>query len=70
MNTDLIIIGSGPGGYRAAEHAARNGLQVAIIERAEVGGTCLNRGCIPTKAYARNAEIMDIMADAEAFGLG
>ena len=47
MNTDLIIIGSGPGGYRAAEYAAQNGLQVVIAERDEVGGTCLNRGCIP-----------------------
>lgn len=69
MNTDLIIIGSGPGGYRAAEHAARNGLQVVIIERAEAGGTCLNRGCIPTKTYARNAEILDTLADAGDFGL-
>lgn len=69
MNTDLIIIGSGPGGYRAAEHAARNGLQVVVAERAEVGGTCLNRGCIPTKAYARNAEITDILHDAGAMGI-
>lgn len=69
MNTDLIIIGSGPGGYRAAEHAARNGLQVVIAEQAEVGGTCLNRGCIPTKAYARNAEIIDTLREAEALGM-
>lgn len=69
MNTDLIIIGSGPGGYRAAEYAARNGLQVVIAEQAEVGGTCLNRGCIPTKAYARNAEIMDTLRGAEALGM-
>ena len=48
---DLIIIGAGPGGYRAAEHAARHGLKVVIAERDEVGGTCLNRGCIPTKTY-------------------
>ena len=69
MNTDLIIIGSGPGGYRAAEHAARNGLKVVIAERAEAGGTCLNRGCIPTKAYARNAEIIDTLRHGADFGL-
>lgn len=70
MNTDLIIIGSGPGGYRAAEHAAKNGLQVVIAERADVGGTCLNRGCIPTKAYARNAEIIDTLRGADGLGIG
>ena len=52
---DLIIIGAGPGGYRAAEYAARQGLQVLIVERDEVGGTCLNRGCIPTKTYVHSA---------------
>ena len=59
MNTDLIIIGAGPGGYRAAEYAARQGLQVAIVERSEVGGTCLNRGCIPTKAYVHSATLSE-----------
>ena len=54
-NYDLIIIGAGPGGYRAAEYAAKQGLQVAIIEQDEVGGTCLNRGCIPTKTYVHSA---------------
>ena len=53
--TDLIIIGAGPGGYRAAEYAAKQGLQVVIIEQDEVGGTCLNRGCIPTKTYVHAA---------------
>ena len=48
---DLIIIGAGPGGYRAAEYAAKQGLKVMIFEDAEVGGTCLNVGCIPTKTY-------------------
>ena len=52
---DLIIIGAGPGGYRAAEHAAKHGLKTVIIERDEVGGTCLNRGCIPTKTYVHSA---------------
>ena len=53
--TDLIIIGAGPGGYRAAEYAAKQGLKVVIFEGAEVGGTCLNVGCIPTKTYVHAA---------------
>ena len=53
--TDLIIIGAGPGGYRAAEYAAKQGLKVVIFEDAEVGGTCLNVGCIPTKTYVHAA---------------
>ncbi len=52
---DLIIIGAGPGGYRAAEYAARQGLKVVIFEDGEVGGTCLNVGCIPTKTYVHAA---------------
>ena len=55
MQTDLLIIGAGPGGYRAAEYAAHEGLQVVIVEQDEVGGTCLNRGCIPTKTYVHSA---------------
>ena len=54
-NTDLIIIGAGPGGYRAAEYAAKQGLKVVVFEGAEVGGTCLNVGCIPTKTYVHSA---------------
>lgn len=53
--TDLIIIGAGPGGYRAAEYAAKQGLKVVIFEAGEVGGTCLNVGCIPTKTYVHAA---------------
>jgi dihydrolipoamide dehydrogenase len=53
--TDLIVIGAGPGGYRAAEYAAKQGLKVVIFEGAEVGGTCLNVGCIPTKIYVHSA---------------
>ncbi|MBQ3700454.1 MAG: NAD(P)/FAD-dependent oxidoreductase [Prevotella sp.] len=53
--TDLIIIGAGPGGYRAAEYAARQGLHVTIFEEGDVGGTCLIRGCIPTKTYVHSA---------------
>ena len=52
---DLLIIGAGPGGYRAAEYAAKQGLLVTIVEQQEVGGTCLNRGCIPTKTYVHSA---------------
>ena len=52
---DLIIIGAGPGGYRAAEYAAEQGLKVVIFESADVGGTCLNVGCIPTKTYVHSA---------------
>ena len=55
ITTDLIIIGAGPGGYRAAEYAAKQGLKVTIFEGAEVGGTCLNVGCIPTKTYVHAA---------------
>ena len=53
--TDLIIIGAGPGGYRAAEYAAKKGLKVVIFEAENVGGTCLNVGCIPTKTYVHSA---------------
>lgn len=68
-HSDLIIIGSGPGGYRAAQYAAQNGLKVVIVEAAEVGGTCLNRGCIPTKALCRNAEVADTLRHAGEFGI-
>ena len=57
--TDLIIIGAGPGGYRAAEYAAKQGLKVVIFEGAEVGGTCLNVGCIPTKTYVHSASFAE-----------
>ena len=59
MQTDLLIIGAGPGGYRAAEYAAHEGLQVVIVEQNEVGGTCLNRGCIPTKTYVHSASFAE-----------
>ena len=57
--TDLIIIGAGPGGYRAAEYAAKQGLKVTIFEAGEVGGTCLNVGCIPTKTYVHSATFVE-----------
>ena len=58
-NTDLIIIGAGPGGYRAAEYAAKQGLKVTIFEGDNVGGTCLNVGCIPTKTYVHSASFAE-----------
>jgi len=66
---DLIVLGSGPGGYVAAIRAAQLGLKTAIVERAELGGVCLNWGCIPTKALLRTAEVLHNMQEAEAFGL-
>ena len=59
MSCDLLIIGAGPGGYRAAEYAAKQRLQVVIVEQDEVGGTCLNRGCIPTKTYVHSASFAE-----------
>lgn len=69
VKTDLIIIGSGPGGYRSACYAAARGLSVTVFESAEAGGTCLNCGCIPTKSLCRNAEVIDTLRDASALGL-
>ncbi|MBR6248731.1 MAG: dihydrolipoyl dehydrogenase [Muribaculaceae bacterium] len=69
MNYELIIIGAGPGGYEMAAEAAACGLNVAIVERDLVGGTCLNRGCIPTKALCRNAEVVNLMRDAARWGV-
>ena len=58
MNYDLIVIGSGPGGYVAAIRASQLGLKTAVVERAELGGICLNWGCIPTKALLYSASIL------------
>ena len=67
LTTDLIIIGAGPGGYETALLAARRGLSVALIERGEVGGTCLNEGCIPTKALCRTAAMVNTGNMASCF---
>ena len=64
--TDLIIIGAGPGGYRAAEYAAKQGLKVTIFEGDYVGGTCLNVGCIPTKTYVHSATFAEARERMEA----
>lgn len=68
-NYDLIVLGSGPGGYVAAIRAAQLGLKVAIVERENLGGICLNWGCIPTKALLRSAEIYHYMQHAGDYGL-
>lgn len=69
QTSDLLIIGAGPGGYETAVRAAAKGLNVTLIERDELGGTCLNRGCIPTKTLCRSAEVADLMRQAEYFGV-
>lgn len=66
--SDLIIIGAGPGGYETAVEAAAHGKTVTLIERAQPGGTCLNRGCIPTKALCRSAEVAMTLAEAADYG--
>src|SRR3990167_1828847 len=66
---DLIVLGSGPGGYVAAIRAAQLGLKTAIVERENLGGICLNWGCIPTKALLRSAEIFHYMQNAKDYGL-
>ena len=68
-NYDLIVLGSGPGGYVAAIRAAQLGLKTAIVERENLGGICLNWGCIPTKALLRSAEIFHYMRHAGDYGL-
>ena len=66
---DLIIIGSGPGGYVAAIRASQLGLKTAVVERDALGGVCLNWGCIPTKALLRSAEVFHLMKTADQYGL-
>src|SRR5262245_14814947 len=66
---DVIVIGTGPGGYVAAIRAAQLGLKTAVVERESLGGICLNWGCIPTKALLRTAEVYQLMTHAEAYGL-
>ncbi len=66
---DVVIIGGGPGGYVAAIRAAQLGAQVALVEKDRVGGTCLNRGCIPTKALVRSVEVLQLVEEAPAFGV-
>jgi dihydrolipoyl dehydrogenase len=69
MNFDLIIIGSGPGGYVAAIRASQLGMKVGVVERSELGGICLNWGCIPTKSLLKSAQVFDYLNHAEDYGV-
>ena len=69
MNYDIIVIGSGPGGYVAAIRAAQLGFKTAVVERENLGGICLNWGCIPTKALIKSAHVYEEINHAEEFGL-
>ena len=66
---DLIVVGSGPGGYVAAIRASQLGLKCAVIEKESLGGICLNWGCIPTKALLKSAELLQKIKHAEEFGI-
>jgi len=70
MEYDIIIIGSGPGGYVAGIRAAQLGMKTAVVERAEIGGICLNWGCIPTKALLKSAQVFNYANHASAYGIG
>lgn len=70
MTYDIIIIGAGPGGYETALKAAHEGLKVALVEKGEMGGTCLNRGCIPTKSFCHMAELLHAARQSCELGLG
>ncbi|MDI3518988.1 MAG: dihydrolipoamide dehydrogenase [Caldanaerobacter sp.] len=69
MNYDVIVVGGGPGGYTAAIRLSELGKKVALIEEDSLGGTCLNRGCIPTKVYAHAAELVSSIKEAKDFGI-
>ncbi len=69
MNYDLIVIGSGPGGYVAAIRASQLGMKTAVVERAELGGICLNWGCIPTKSLLKSAQVFESLKHAADYGL-
>src|SRR5690625_304382 len=69
MKYDLIVIGSGPGGYVAAIRAAQLGMKVGVVERESLGGICLNWGCIPTKALLKSAQVYNYIKNATDFGI-
>lgn len=69
MNFDIVIIGSGPGGYVAAIRASQLGMKVGVVEKAEPGGICLNWGCIPTKSLLKSAQVFDYMKHAQEYGV-
>src|ERR1041384_379305 len=66
---DLIVIGAGPGGYEAAAHAARMGKKVALIEKEQLGGACLNVGCIPAKTFLRSSKLFHECGQAASYGI-
>lgn len=66
---DVVVLGGGPGGYVAAIVAAKNGLNTVLVEKDNLGGTCLNRGCIPTKALVRSSEVYELVKESEDFGI-
>ena len=68
-NYDLIVLGGGPGGYSAAFRAAELGKKVAIVDDNDLGGVCLNWGCIPTKSLLKNAEVMDTINASNDYGI-
>ena len=69
MKFDVIVIGSGPGGYVAAIRASQLGKNVAIVEKAELGGICLNWGCIPTKALLKSAQVFEYLKHSSDYGI-
>lgn len=69
MNYDIIVLGSGPGGYVTAIRASQLGLKTAIVERESLGGVCLNWGCIPTKALIKSANVFDYLTHAADYGI-
>ena len=69
MNYDVIVIGSGPGGYVTAIRASQLGFKVAVIEKESLGGVCLNWGCIPTKALLKSAQVFEYLNHAKEYGL-
>jgi dihydrolipoamide dehydrogenase len=69
MNYDLVVIGSGPGGYVAAIRASQLGMKVGVVERAELGGVCLNWGCIPTKSLLKSAQVFEYLNHAQDYGI-
>lgn len=69
MERDIVIMGGGPGGYVAAIRAAHLGAKVALVEEDKLGGTCLNRGCIPTKSLYKNAQVLNTLKKAGEFGI-
>ena len=69
MNYDVIVLGSGPGGYVTAIRASQLGLKVAVIEKEHLGGICLNWGCIPTKALLKSAQVFEYINHAEDYGI-